>query len=191
MRLTGVAAGVGIGFAVYDNTARNIETSVLTKVVAPLSGASDLIRLPGPHVLVVSRKAAPFVATVTPSCSALGAVLAFLAVAALLLRGPLRRRVIGFLLAAGLCLVANLLRIAIALAIGAHYGRHDMVTFHDWFGTGIGMVALFGGFVLLLRALLPPMRDLVDMPQQRTRSRLFATVSGPRTEQLHEESKSR
>ena len=162
MRLSGVVVGVGVGFALADDRAREAETTLLMGIVGPFGGASSFVRLSGAHILVVSRRSTPFVATVTPSCSALGAVLAFLAVAALLLRGPLHRRAIGFALAAGLCIVANLLRIAIALVIGARVGRHDMVTFHDWFGTVIGMTALFGGFVMLLGAMLPSLKSLVD-----------------------------
>ena len=162
IRLAVTAAGVGIGVEVLDEPARDIETTLLMHLVAPFASNSQFIRLAGPHVLVVSHRALPFVAEVTESCSALGAVLAFLAVASVLLRGKLGRRALGFALAAALCIVANLLRIAIALIIGARIGRHEMVTFHDWFGTGIGMISLFGGFILLLRAMLPAVRDLVQ-----------------------------
>ena len=64
-------------------------------------------------------------------------------------------------MAAALCIAANLLRIAIALIIGARFGRKEMVTFHDWFGTVFGLLPLFGGFVLLLRAMLPSLEKLV------------------------------
>ena len=162
IRLAVTVAGVGMGFAVFDEPARDIETTLLMHLVVPFAGNSQFVRFAGPHVLVVSHRSLPFVAEVTESCSALGAVLAFLAVAAVLLRGKLGRRALGFGLAAVLCIVANLLRIAIALVIGARIGRHEMVTFHDWFGTGIGMISLFGGFILLLRTMLPTMRELVQ-----------------------------
>ena len=162
LRLTAVIGGVGLAFAAWDGPARDLETTTLMTLIAPFAGSAHFVRLPGPHVLITTRDAFPFIGTITPSCSALGAVLAFASVAALVLRGPALRRAYGFALAAGLCVAANLVRIGAALVIGAHYGREAMVTFHDWGGTGFGLLALFGGFVLLLRAMLPSLNSLLD-----------------------------
>ena len=162
LRLTAVIGGVGIAFAAWDGQARDLETTTLMTLIAPFEGSAHFVRLPGPHVLITTRGTFPVIGTITPSCSALGAVLAFASVAALVLRGPALRRAYGFALAAGLCIVANLVRIGVALVIGAHYGREAMVTFHDWGGTGFGLLSLFGGFVLLLRAMLPSLNSLLE-----------------------------
>ncbi len=176
-RLAAIVIGVGVAFSYWDDQARDFETSVIVAAIRPFSGNSKFIRLEGPQILIAGPRSFPFIGTITPSCSALGAVLAFAAVSSLVLQGVALRRALGFAAAALLCFCANVIRISLALIIGAHDGRHSMVTFHDWFGTPFGLLALFGGFVVLLRVMLPSLAQLLDAqlagfePEARSKGR--------------------
>lgn len=155
LRLVATFAFVGIAFVLLEARVRDLEAGALAAIVGMLGGAQDVYRLPGANLLLFPQDGTPSVASVTASCSAIGATLAFAAVAIFVLRGSRWRRARGALLATLVVVVANLVRITLAVEIGLHQGHQAMVTFHDWIGTAIGLVALLAGFMVLLGSVLP------------------------------------
>ena len=94
----GVAVG---GFYLLQEPWRKAElrTVVGMLAVADINRASHVY---GTSVLVAPAHAAPFLAVVAPSCSALGALLAFATIAMFLVSGPASRRAIAAAAAGGL-----------------------------------------------------------------------------------------
>jgi len=125
-------------------------------------GVPGATRAYGPEVLVSPARSAPFLATLSPSCSSLGAILAFTAMAVFLLHGPPHRRLAAVLLASCAVAMANFVRIGLALGVGARYGEHAMVVFHDWVGTIIGLFSVLGGFTVFVFVLLPSNKRLLE-----------------------------
>jgi exosortase/archaeosortase family protein len=116
----------------------------------------------GTSVLVAPQHAAPFVAVVTPSCSALGALLAFSAIALFLVPGPRLRRALAAGTASALVVIVNIVRIALSVVVGFRFGSHAMVVVHDWIGTLLGFFAVLAGFTLFMFLLLPKGSHLRD-----------------------------
>ena len=159
-RLTATFATVFIAFSLLLDPWRDTEADAVTKVLSAfgLHGASQAF---GSQVLVVPLQGAPFLAQISPSCSALAAVLAFVSVALFLLRGEVPRRVLATAAACALVFVCNLVRIALSIVVGMYTGSHGLVVFHDWVGTAFGLVYVLGGFTLFLWLLLPSNRRLL------------------------------
>ena len=107
------------------------------------------------RVLVIPDAATPFLATITPSCSGLAAILAFGAISAFLVHGEPGRRVLAFLAAAGLITACNLLRIGLSIWVGIRTDANGLALFHDWVGTAFGLLYVLGGFTIYLWVLLP------------------------------------
>jgi exosortase/archaeosortase family protein len=116
----------------------------------------------GTRVLVEPPHALPFLASVTPSCSALGALLAFTTIAVFLVPGPPKRRLLAAGAAGGLVVIANIVRIGLSLGVGVHFGSHAMVVAHDWIGTLIGLFAVLAGFTVFMFLLLPDGEQLAE-----------------------------
>ncbi len=94
---------------------------------------------------MIPDAATPFLATISPSCSGLAAILAFGAIAVFLVRGEPGRRVLAFLAAAGLIMVCNLLRIGLSIWVGIRTDVNGLTFFHDWVGTAFGLIYVLGG----------------------------------------------
>jgi len=147
----GVAVG---GFYLLQEPWRKAEI----RTVVGLLSVSDVHRAShvyGTSVLVAPEHAAPFLAVVAPSCSALGALLAFSTIAMFLISGPVSRRALAAAAAGALVIVVNLVRIALSLGVGVNYGSQAMVTVHDWIGTLLGLFAVLAGFTVFMYLLLP------------------------------------
>ena len=118
------------------------------------------IRAPDPRAPLASR---PFLATISPSCSALAAILAFGSISLFLVRGePRTGGSLAFLAASSLVIACNVLRIGAVRARRHPDRRAGLVVFHDWVGTLLGLIALLGGFVIFVFIQLPSTRKLLE-----------------------------
>jgi carbamoyl-phosphate synthase large subunit len=160
-RLTMTIAFVFIAFGLLHEPSRRFEARMVAWTMSTL-GIGGVGRVYGPKILVLPAHKPAFLATVTPSCSALAAVLTFLAIATFLLHGPLGRRMFAVLAAAGVVIACNIVRIGLSLAVGLHTGSHGMVVFHDWVGTIFGMFYVLAGFTLFVFMLLPSNKRLLE-----------------------------
>jgi exosortase/archaeosortase family protein len=148
-----IVVAVG-GFFLLQKPWRHAEVRSVARVLATIrmNGASHVY---GTSVLVAPPHAAPFLAVVTPSCSSLGALLAFATIAVFLVSGPLTRRLVAAAAAGVLVVTVNIVRIVLSLGVGVHYGSHAMIVVHDWIGTLLGLFAVLAGFTVFLYLLLP------------------------------------
>jgi exosortase/archaeosortase family protein len=139
---------------------RNEEAKLIAGALGGLgsAGASQVF---GNRILVIPDAATPFLATISPSCSSLAAILAFGAIALFLVRGEPGRRVLAFLAAATLVMVCNLLRIGLSIWVGLRTDANGLTLFHDWVGTAFGLLYVLGGFTVFLWVLLPSPHQLL------------------------------
>jgi exosortase/archaeosortase family protein len=144
---------------------RDKEASIVATVLDSL-GASGASQAFGNQILVIPDAATPFLATISPSCSGLAAILAFGAISLFLVRGEPGRRVLAFLAAAGLIMVCNLLRIGLSIWVGIRTDVKGLALFHDWVGTAFGLLYVLGGFTIFLWVLLPSPRLLLKEYEQ-------------------------
>ncbi len=159
-RLTLTFASVFIAFNLLIDPWRQWEARAITGVLT-LIGVTGAGRSYGNEILVTPDHSSPFLATISPSCSALAAVLTFVAISLFLLRGEPARRVVACIGASVLVFVCNLLRIGLSVLVGVATDSHGLVVFHDWVGTAFGLVYVLGGFTFFLWLLLPSNRLLV------------------------------
>jgi exosortase/archaeosortase family protein len=154
VRLGLTFASVWFGFLALITPWRHAEANAVIGALDRL-GIHRVYGSYGNKILVLPLGGHPFVAEISPSCSALAAVLAFAAIALLLFAGPVRRRLAAFVAAAGLVVVCNLIRIGLSIIVGIESNAHGLVVFHDWVGTAFGLVYVLGGFTAFLFLLLP------------------------------------
>ncbi len=167
IRLTLTFASVFIAFNLLVDPWRRWEARSVTAALGALgmAGASHSY---GNEILVVPNSSSPFLASISPSCSALAAVLTFAAISTFLLRGDPLRRVSAAVGASLLVFVCNLFRIGLSVFVGLYTGSHGLVVFHDWVGTAFGLLYVLGGFTLYLWLLLPSNQLLL---KEATRAR--------------------
>jgi exosortase/archaeosortase family protein len=139
---------------------RNVEASTVSALFRAL-GSPAAGQAFGNQILVIPTHSSPFLATISPSCSALAAVLAFGAIATFVVRGDPLRRLMAFGAAAGLVLVCNFIRICLSVYVGIQTNAQGLTVFHDWIGTAFGILYVLGGFTLFLWVLLPSNRTLL------------------------------
>lgn len=147
-------------FALLLDPWRETEASAITGIFANLgvNGASHAF---GYQILVLPAAAPPFLATISPSCSALAAILAFASISLFLVRGDAMRRLVAFLAAAAIVLVCNMVRIGLSVYVGIKTDAAGLTVFHDWVGTAFGLLYVLGGFTAYLWVLLPSNRLLL------------------------------
>jgi exosortase/archaeosortase family protein len=165
--MVGVLIRLGLAFAstvavfwLLINPWRNVEAKVLAFMFGAI-GVQNASEAFGHQILVLPEHAAPFLATISPSCSALAAILGFGAITAFVIRGPVRRRLTAFAAASMVVLVCNFLRIGLSMYVGLHTNAQGLTAFHDWVGTAFGILYVLGGFTLYLWVLLPSNRTLL------------------------------
>ena len=147
-------------FLVMLDPWREAEASTVATVMQNLgvTGVSDAY---GYRILVLPTSATPFLAVISPSCSALAAILAFGAISLFLVRGEPGRRIGAFLAASTLVLCCNFLRIGLSIWVGVRTDIDGLTVFHDWVGTAFGLIYVLGGFTVYLWMLLPSNRRLL------------------------------
>jgi exosortase/archaeosortase family protein len=161
VRLTLTIAFVFVLFDVLQASWRRVEAHAVAAVMSGV-GAVGAGQVYGTRILIRPAHKAAFLATVTPSCSALAAVLTFIAIAVFLLHGPVPRRALAVGVASAVVISCNLLRIGLSLEVGLHSGSRGMVVFHDWVGTIFGMFFVLLGFMLFVFMLLPSNKRLLE-----------------------------
>jgi exosortase/archaeosortase family protein len=139
---------------------RETEASAVASILGDLgiTGASHVF---GYKILVLPTSAAPFLATISPSCSALAAILAFGSISLFLVRGEPLRRLMAFAAASAIVIACNLLRIGLSVYVGVQTDVKGLTVFHDWVGTAFGLLYVLGGFTVYLWVLLPSNRRLL------------------------------
>jgi exosortase/archaeosortase family protein len=160
LRLGFTFVTVWVGFLLLVNPWRRAEATGITGVLHA-AGADRVRDGYGNQILVIPWTQRPFLATISPSCSAVAAVLAFGAVAMFLVKGSAHRRLLAFLGASAFIVVCNVLRIAASILVGIDAGARGLVLFHDWAGTLLGLIALLGGFVIFVFIQLPSTKTLL------------------------------
>ena len=166
----GLTFGVTIAlFEILLDPWRDEEAKLVAGALGGL-GASEASQAFGNRILVIPDAATPFLATISPSCSGLAAILAFGAISLFLVRGDPGRRLLAFLAAAGVIMVCNLLRIGLSIWVGLRTDLSGLTVFHDWVGTAFGLLYVLGGFTVFLWVLLPgPRRLLREYEAERDR----------------------
>ena len=153
---------VWVGFLLLVNPWRRARSHAASPACCTRVGADRVRDGYGNQILVVPWTQRPFLATISPSCSAIAAVLAFGAIAAFLVKGAAHRRLLAFLGASVFIVACNVLRIAASILVGIETGSRGLVVFHDWVGTLLGLIALLGGFVIFVFIQLPSTRKLLE-----------------------------
>lgn len=140
-------------FALLQEPVRRLETMVAGYVTGVL---------PGPPVYVYDTwivlrppDGAYIRAALSPSCSALAAVLALVAVGVVAPRASLGRKVLAIGVAVGAVVLGNFARLVGSLVAGNLIGRSGLVAFHDVVGSMMTFLFVIGGYVLMLMVLLP------------------------------------
>ncbi len=159
-RLVATFASVVGAFVLLIDPWRDVEADAITGAfrLVGVDGASLVF---GHQILVMPDRSPAFLATISPSCSALAALLAFGAISAFLVRGEPHRRLMAFAAAAALVLVCNFVRISLSVYVGLKTDVAGLTVFHDWVGTAFGLLYVLGGFTLYLWVLLPSNRRLL------------------------------
>jgi exosortase/archaeosortase family protein len=150
-----------IAFTLLLDPWRDWEANILANGF-DLMGLSGASRAFGYQILVIPDASTPFLATISPSCSALAAILAFASISLFLVTGDPKRRLLAFSAAAGLVLACNFLRIGMSIWVGLRTDVNGLTLFHDWVGTAFGLLYVLGGFTLYLWVLLPSNRQLLQ-----------------------------
>jgi len=156
-----LAFGVTVGlFWLLITPWRDIEAQIIAHSFQAM-GVPRASQVFGYQILVLPSHAAPFLATISPSCSALAAILGFAAISLFVVSGPLQRRFLAFSAAALVVLACNFLRIGLSTYVGMRTSAQGMTVFHDWVGTAFGLLYVLAGFTLYLWVLLPSNRTLL------------------------------
>jgi exosortase/archaeosortase family protein len=131
-------------------------------VFANLLSARSVQATGTPRLLVLPKSGEPFYAFVSFGCSSLSVLLTFAVFALLLMRAPLKRRVLAAAVATMIVFLVNVGRVAGVATVGSHYGLQTMSQVHDWFGTAVtlaGSVIAAGSLYLI--AALPSRREAI------------------------------
>ncbi|MBA3908037.1 MAG: exosortase/archaeosortase family protein [Pseudonocardiales bacterium] len=151
-----VIALVLIVFALFNDPFRQIEANAAAALLHAFGVAQSAVQArPNASLAVFPSGSGPFLAIVTPACSALSSLLA-VAFLGLFVPARYRRR----LLPAATCALAvvavgNIARIAGSVAVGLKAGVASLVLFHDWAGSVFAFTYTLGGYLLMLFILLP------------------------------------
>lgn len=151
----GVVALVLIAFTVLIDPFRQFETETAAALLHLLGVAPERVQIRANASLgVYPASAGPFLATVTPSCSSLSAVVAVASLALFVPRHVRRRRFLALGIALLVVVGGNILRIAASIAIGLAAGTGSLVLFHDWVGSLFAFTYTLGGYLLMLYVLM-------------------------------------
>jgi exosortase/archaeosortase family protein len=151
-----VIALVLIAFALFNDLFRQIEADAAAAMLHASGVAESAVQVrPNASLAVFPTGSAPFLAIVTPACSALSSLLA-VTFLGLFVPARYRRRLLpASACALALVAVGNVARIAGSVAVGLRAGVSSLVLFHDWVGSLFAFTYTLGGYLLMLFILLP------------------------------------
>jgi exosortase/archaeosortase family protein len=152
LRLAAVITIAAAGFLVLQRPARHVE-AVASAGLFRLVGGDRVRMADADSIEVLPATHAPFRAVVTPSCSAIGSLVALACLASLVKGG--RRRTLSMGAAMASIAAGNVIRISASLGMGLVAGRQSLILFHDWVGSMFGFAYTLGGFLLFLHLMLP------------------------------------
>jgi exosortase/archaeosortase family protein len=153
-RVVCVVAGTVGGFAVVQFPFRRFETYAAAAVIRAI-GVTRAHVVPPTSIQVFPSATAPFRAVITPSCSAVGSIVALSCLAALAPRHAAGRRLTSLVVASSVVALGNIVRIASSVGVGVLAGRSSLLLFHDWVGSAFTFAYTLGGFILMLFLQLP------------------------------------
>ena len=155
------AFGLTIGvFLLLVTPWRNFEARVITDIFRAI-GVTRASQAFGYQILVLPTHSSPFLATITPSCSALAAILGFAAISLFVVTGSVQKRALAFLAASTVVLACNFLRIGLSTYVGVRTSAQGLTVFHDWVGTAFGLLYVLAGFTIYLWVLRPSNKTLL------------------------------
>ena len=146
-----IVAALGL-FALVHHDVAAVETRADAGALRWL-GVDSVHRIGVTTIRIDSPRGA-WVSVLSPSCSALGPMLALTIIASVLPSATGWWRLRAAALASGMVFAANLVRICASLALGVPLGRNDAVLFHDWVGSTFGFAYTMGGLMLMTACLL-------------------------------------
>lgn len=156
LRVIGLIAGIIVAFVWLQEPIRLLETRI-TVALTNLGPGQDVL-LAGTRIIVFPDTSSFFVAILTPSCSALAAVLAILTLSRVTPRSPTPRKALAVSAALAVVVGGNFARLVGSVVVGRWAGRGSLVLFHDVVGGILTFVYILAGYVLMLWLLLPAER---------------------------------
>ena len=150
-----------VGFFLLQHPARVLESHAVAGLLS-LLGAHGTHVVLGTYVDVEPAEHGLLLASLTPACSSLAALLAITCIAGLSRAGTRSRRLAALAIALTVIAVGNILRMAAVLAVGLFAGRSVLVLFHDWVAGMFTFAYVLGGYVLFLYLVLPDRRPAKD-----------------------------
>jgi exosortase/archaeosortase family protein len=156
-----------VGFFLLEHPARIVESHAVAGLLA-LAGAHGTHVVLGTYVDVEPAPHGLLLASLTPACSSLAALLAITCIATVSRAGTPSRRFVALAIALGVIAVGNVVRMAAVLAVGLVAGRPVLVLFHDWVGGMFTFAYVLGGYVLFLYLVLPDTRRRADAARAQT-----------------------
>lgn len=154
-RVAAVVAAVLVGFPLLQDYARSLEIGVAVDVLGWLGKADNVTQVY--HGAVLAPGEAPvFAAALTPSCSAIAALIALAALGAVTKAGSPGRRVVALGSALAIVAIGNMIRIVTSLLVGLWLGRSSLILFHDVVGATMTYIYILGGYIFMLTVLIDP-----------------------------------
>jgi exosortase/archaeosortase family protein len=160
-RTVAILVGSIVGFVLLQHPARVVESHAVAGLLS-LAGAHGTHVVLGTYVDVQPAEHGFLLASLTPACSSLAALLAITCIAVMSGAGTRSRRFVALGIALTVIAVGNILRMAASLAVGLVAGRSVLVLFHDWVAGMFTFAYVLGGFVLFLYLVLPDRRRAAD-----------------------------
>lgn len=156
LRPVTVIVVVLVAFALFNDVFRQAETAAAAELLHLLGVPEGAVQVrPDSSLAVFPASTGPFLAIVTPSCSALASLLAVASLALFVPPRFRRRRLVAVGCALLVVVVGNVARIAGSIAVGLAQGTSSLVLFHDWVGSLFAFTYTLGGYLLMLVILLP------------------------------------
>jgi exosortase/archaeosortase family protein len=160
-RTVAILVGSIVGFVLLQHPARVVESHAVAGLLS-LAGAHGTHVVLGTYVDVRPAEHGPLLASLTPACSSLAALLAITCIAVVSGAGTRSRRFVALGIALTVIAVGNSLRMAASLAVGLVAGRSVLLLFHDWVAGMFTFAYVLGGYVLFLYLVLPDRRRAAD-----------------------------
>ena len=149
-------------FGLLIDAVRSWEAEATVRILE-LFGVDGAVPLGSGAILILPPQEDAFIGMVTRGCSSLGSVLAAGVLATLILVGPPGRRLLALVCSTALIVAANLIRLAVSVAVGVRVGDDALVLFHNWAAALFAFLYLLAALVLVLHIMLPSPAEAVPM----------------------------